>query len=259
MLTSEGSLALARAVSAGAKLVIRGAQLCNVNNAQVMATVEDVAKLTYAKLDGYAVQGALMTCTSHLPSAVDVTGEETGRYVSALDLEFTYMPNDAIEYNTVAVLADMYYSVNDFKFNTTYNAGAVVRYSLGNSTMYYQARHYISNTYLAPSNDLDNWNSVTVVSAPSPYVGDGYVMVTDTPVLLYVSRTVSPIHISSQMEIDYKVRIYIDNPVNTIIDKFVVFDTIGPEFSATAQIDLLAEFATSLRAIRDIASSALGV
>lgn len=258
MLTSEGSLALTRAVSTGAKLVIRCAQLCNVTDSTIMSTVTDVAGLTYNILSFYFIENAEMTCTSYLPSQVDVTGDETGKFISALDMEFTYMPNDSITYNTVAVLADMYYAVENFEFGHTYNVGTVVKYTTGNVTTYYQAKVDISNTYNDPTVDTEQWEKVNVVESDNRYLGSGYVTISEQPLLLYVSKTASDISIGSQMEIDYKVRIYIDHPVNTYIDKFVVFDTLGLQFNATAQLDLLAEFANNLQAIRYIASKAIG-
>ena len=104
MLTNEGNLALARAVATGAKLSNLRAVLCNVTSG--MDNVSQVAALTWDDIPSEA-KGDEMPCTSFLPSLYEKDGGETGKPVTALDIEFTYMPSEDVESKVIAVLADL--------------------------------------------------------------------------------------------------------------------------------------------------------
>lgn len=254
MPTNEGSLALARAVSTGAKLIIRGAALCNYTGSK-MGSVSAVSNLTWNDLSGYALSSTLMPCTSYLPSMVDYQGVETNKPIAALDLEFTYMPTEEVNYNVVAVLADMYYAIMPFKLGNDYSVGDVV-WVMDNSG---NSSHYkcISSVHerSAPSYDNDHWEEVTLVSTlEGKYAGLEYSSISSQPILLYVSKVSGTITIGSQMELDYKVRLYLEGVQNTSsIKDFVVFNTLGLEIFASTELNLLAQFAEQLKRVRDIA------
>lgn len=253
MPTNEGGLALARSVATGAKLVIRGAALCNVTTG--MGSVEEVANLTWSDISSTALEGIVVPCTSYLPSMYDSQGAETGSPVAALDLEFTYMPTDTTTYNVVAVLADMYYALMPFKIGNNYKVGDVVWFvdSTGNSS-HYRCIADIENSNI-PGYDTDHWETVTVVNTlEQRYGGLEYSTITSEPILLYVSKTIGSVTIGPEMEIDYKVRIYLDGVKNSAsVKDYIVFDTLGLEFNSTLQLDMLAQFATQLQRIRDVA------
>lgn len=254
MPTNEGSLALARSVATGSKLVIRGAALCNYTGAK-MDTVSKVASLTWSDISGSAIDGGIMPCTSYLPSMVDYMGVETNRSIAALDIEFTYMPSVEVSYNTIAVLADMYYPIGPFKLGSHYSVGTVVWYTDNSGAVSYYKCIQDNEGASIPANEPNNWESTTVVHTLDGTYGNlQYSSISTDPILLYVSKTSGVITISPQMEIDYKVRLYIEGVDKTSnIQDFVVFDTLGPEFMASAQLNLLAEFASQLRRVRDVA------
>lgn len=267
MPTNEGTLALARAISTGAKLVIRGARVCKTEGA--FGTVADVAGATWGTppegsdakdLSVYVVEGApLIQCTSYLPSVVDTQGLDNGRAIAALDIEFTWMPDGRYEYDTIAVLADLYYEFASFQKGANYNVGATVYVTFNdNSICYYRCKEAVVNSEL-PQNDSTHWEIVlpnadletSVTAAGEPI----YKTISARPVLLYVTITSNVIVVSPEMEIDYKVRVYLEGVDNTDrVKQIVLFDTLGPEFMASAQLDLLAQFATQLRYIRDVAN-----
>lgn len=253
MPTNEGSLALARAVATGAKLVIRGAALCNVSSG--MGSVSEVASLRWSDIKDSSLAGDILPCTSYLPSMVDYQGEETGKGIAALDLEFTYMPQEEVTYNVIAVLADMYYALIPFKIGDSYTIGDVVWYvdSTGNSS-YYKCIMDITESNI-PVSDPEHWEQVSVISELEPkYTGLRYATITQDPILLYVSKASGFITIGAQMEIDYKVRLYLEGVRNTSsIKDFIVFDTLGLEIFASTELNLLAMFAEQLKRVRDVA------
>lgn len=267
MPTNEGTLALARAVSTGAKLIIRGIRICMTEGA--FGSVTDVAGATWGippegstskDLSAYAVEDApLIRCTCYLPSLVQMDGSVDGAPLSALDIEFTWMPDGQYEYDTVAVLADLYYEFVSFQKGRSYNIGATVYVTFNdNSICYYRCKESVEDSDL-PQNDSIHWEIVlpneeleaSVTSAGEPI----YKSITNRHTLLYVTIASNSIVVSPEMEIDYKVRLYIDGVDNTErVKQIVLFDTLGPEFMGSAQLDLLATFATQLRYIRDVAN-----
>ena len=265
MPTTEGTLALARAVATGAKLAVKGAMLCLTED--TFGTVEDVAGATWDDISGMAQMEDVLPCTSYLPSIVDSDGTDTGTPIAALDLEFTYMPTGELTYDTVAVLADMYYGFAPWVKNSPYKVGDTVWYTQeGGTARYYRCKDPIVSSTEPPQNDPEHWESVTTEAQMDYDSSLKYMTIEgEGPVLLYVSKTSSPITVSDHIEIDYKVRLYLENPatVGYYYDdsgsgenyglKKVVFDTIGPEFMASAQLNLLANFAEALRHIRDVA------
>lgn len=262
--TNEGTLALARSVATGSKLAIRGAVLLKTDGA--LGSPSDVAVATWgSSSDGidlsdpaYVVEdGGPVKCTSYLPSMVDLTGEDTGSPVAALDLEFTWMPPGEVEYDTLAVLADIYYEFMPFMYGKNYTTGATVWYLLSNgSYVYYRCISPVDNSDY-PMNDSTHWMEVHPSGQAGFYPPNSnvqYMTIDDRPVVLYVSVLTSAVRVNEGLEIDYKVRLYLDGVADsTQVNKYVVFDTLGPEFMGSAQIALLANFAQQLRNIRDVA------
>lgn len=279
MPTNEGTLALARCVATGAKLAIRGAVPCNGAKALLDDDVYKVALATWGEsesgtgtidISDTAVEGYTDTgipCTSYLPVLVGENATDTTKPMAALDIEFTWMPssNDSgLTYDAIAVLADMYYEFSSFYMGRPYSVGDTV-WSMADSSVvsYYRCVKAIDSSTTFPANDCDgndrHWEDVTaLVSDPTDKIvtpkGVQYRAIGDRPVLLYVSIVSSPITVSSDIEIDYKVRLYLDNVTEQDIStRYIVFDTLGPEFMGSAQLDLLASFAQQLRYIRDVA------
>lgn len=269
MPTNEGSLALARSVATGNKLKIRGAVLCRTEN--LWATVAQVAATTWHTI-AVKVVSDIIPCTCYLPEMVDYQGDVDGPAVCALDMEFTYMPTKAMSYDTIAVLADMYYAFTPFLSGSSYSVGATVWCLVDSEYVFYRCITAIADTDVAPANDTEHWMAVHVedqlaYSDPSmggvPYVatsdsgipvGTKFYSLSTEPIVLYISKASSLISVSDHIEVDYKVRIYVDGVRDASSSKFpVVFDTLGPEFMGSAQLNLLAAFAQQLRMVRDVA------
>lgn len=267
MPTNEGTLALARAVSTGAKIVIKGARVCKTDGA--FGTVADVANATWGTLpegstaqdlSAYVLENVgMIPCTCFLPSIVDTEGLDRGNAIAALDIEFTWMPDGQYEYDTIAVLAEMYYEFASFQKGRNYNVGATVYVTFNdNSICYYRCIESVERSEL-PQNDSTHWEIVlpnselesSVTAAGEPI----YKSISDRLTLLYVTIASNAIVVSPEMEVDYKVRVYLEG-INTVekLKEIVLFDTLGPEFMASAELDLLAYFATQLRYIRDVAN-----
>ena len=113
-----------------------------------------------------------------------------------------------------------------------------------------------------PQNDTTHWESVTVYNQLDTSVYNGnlqYKTISDEPILLYVSKTAGVVNIGPEIEIDYKVRLYLEGVKNAAdVKEYVVFDTLGPEFMASTQMVLLAEFADAMKHIRDVAVERAG-
>lgn len=272
MPTNEGTLALARAVSTGAKIVIKGARVCKTDGA--LGTVADVANATwgtppegstaqdlsmYIATDSKGNLAPEIPCICFLPSIVDTEGLDRGNALAALDIEFTWMPDGDYTYDTIAVLAEMYYEFASFQKGRNYNVGATVYVTFNdNSICYYRCIESVERSEL-PQNDSTHWEIVlpnselesSVTAAGEPI----YKSISDRLTLLYVTIASNAIVVSPEMEIDYKVRVYLEG-INTVekLKEIVLFDTLGPEFMASAELDLLAYFATQLRYIRDVAN-----
>lgn len=261
MLTNEGSLALARAVATGAKLIIRGATLCNVSSG--MASVDEVAALKWSDISDSAIEGADLPCTSYLPCMYDSQGAETGKPIAALDIEFTFMPTGDVSYNVIAVLADLYYMFAPFAKKGDYKVGDTVWYLGNNDTYtYYRCIEAIDDADAFPPSDTTHWEQVTVYNQLDTSVYNGnlqYYTISEDPILLYVSKTAGVVNIGPEIEIDYKVRLYLEGVKNAAeVKEYVVFDTLGPEFMASTQMVLLAEFADAMKHIRDVAVQRAG-
>ena len=264
MLTNEGNLALARAVATGAKLSIRGAVLCKVTSG--LSTVAAVANLKWSDISSSAIAGAELPCTSYLPSLYEKDGGETGKPVTALDIEFTFMPTEEVKYNVIAVLADLYYMFAPFNLHSPYKVGDTVWY-LNNTGdySYYRCIDDISEANTMPQNDSTHWESVNVYSELDTQVNENlhYKTIDSEPILLYISKVAGEIQVGPEVEIDYKVRLYLEGVTNTADDEhyikeYIVFDTLGPEFMSSTQMNLLAYFAQAMQHIRDVAVERAG-
>lgn len=274
MPTNEGSVALARSVATGSKLRIRGAVLCRTGN--LWTDVGSVAATTWNTIASKVVSD-IIPCTCYLPEMVDYQGNVDGPAVCALEMEFTYMPLEAISYDTVAVLADMYYAFTPFLSGSSYSVGATVWCMVDSAYVFYRCITAIADTDVAPANDTEHWEEVHVedqlaYSDPSvggvPYVatsdsgipvGTKFYSLSTEPIVLYISKASNLISVSDHIEVDYKVRVYVDGVRDTSSSKFpIAFDTLGPEFMGSAQLNLLAAFAQQLRMVRDVAVTKAG-
>lgn len=254
MPTNEGNLAIARAVSSDIKLKIRNAVLLSGLPSGTGNTVSDIAGLTWSDVSSYAVEGGEMLATSYLPSLYSKEGEgDSSSPVTALDMEFTYIPTGETEYSAIAVLADMYYQFNAFVPGNDYKVGATVWYMFDNAVTYYKCIRDVSNS--TTPMDTTYWMSVSVGTPlyDAAETSSYWTISTDDPVLLYISKLAGAVTVTQGMEIDYKVRLYLDCGATEIKD-YVVFDTLGPEFMGSAQLDALAYYAQSLSAIRQVAA-----
>lgn len=258
--TTEGTLALARVISSGAKLVIDGAVVCRNNG--TITSASDAASATWGAtsggidFSGTVVAGATpFRCTSYLPTMVSY---ENGSPVAALDIEFTWMPQGNVTYDSIAVLAHVYYEFVPFHKGSDYMVGDTVWYMRNDGTYEYYRCHMAVQNSDYPMNDSTHWE-VVQPSEPSgniAYIGGSaqYKAIDDTPVLLYLSIASNEITVSPEMEVDYKVRLYLDGvDTSEKVKDHVIFDTLGPEFMGSAQLALLANFAQQLRNIRDVA------
>lgn len=253
ILTNEGVRALNHTITTAVKLKIEEAVL--VMYADTL-TPQTAAELTYPDLPDSTSK---MIPTSCLPCAVSQPSSEDPSVmedVSALDIEFTYLPNSSVTYNLIGVCARYYYEISGYD-TRTYRVGDVVSYGNG----YYKCKQEYTAVAgdPAPSSDTTHWSSVTVDTEslyPTNVPNKVYhALSSEPPILLYVSQLGNPVTLSKSLEVDYKLRLYLTNVATAEeMQERIYFDTLGPEFSASAQLNTLAAIADIVSRTREVVS-----
>lgn len=251
ILTNEGSRALNHSITSGVKLYVEDAVLVNFGTA---LTTETAVTLSYSDPPmGLEIPDSVnkMTPVSCLPVQVETEDEN----VSALDIEFLYLPKDIISYNTIVVRARYYYPISVLT-EKPYGVGHVVSY--GNN--YYKC--IAPCTYVAgpdtPDVDTTHWVQVQIDEDSSfpngDMVGDvRYKAISDEYIALYVSQMDNAVTLTDSLEIDYKLRLYLTNTDSaTMVKERIYFDTLGPEFTAGAELNVLETLAGAFRSVRDV-------
>lgn len=241
ILTNDGVRALSAAITSHIRLYVEDAVLVNTDT---IYGASSAAQLTYSDLPASTT---VMTTTSCLPSQVDLPGDSTTA-VSALDLEFSYLPQQSVSYNLIGVRARFYYEISEYAA-VHYSVGDVVSYNNG----YYKCKLAYTATMSgdAPSNDPTHWDSVTVDPDSKFPWGDTWKALSDSYILLYVSQLGNPVTLSASLEVDYKLRIYLTNVATAEqMQERIVFDTLGPEYMGAAQLQSLAAVASAFGNMR---------
>lgn len=241
ILTNDGVRALSAAITSHIRLYVEDAVLVNTDT---IYDASSAAQLTYSDLPASTM---VMTTTSCLPSQVDLPSDNTTA-VSALDLEFSYLPQQAVSYNLIGVRARFYYEISEY---------AAVHYSVGDVVSYNNSYYKCIEAYTAtmggaaPSNDPTHWASVTVDPDSRFPWGDTWKALSDSYILLYVSQLGNPVTLSASLEVDYKLRIYLTNVATAEqMQERIVFDTLGPEYMGAAQLQSLAAVASAFGNMR---------
>lgn len=242
ILTNEGVRALSHAMTSHVRLYIEDAVLVST---ETVYDAESAAQLTYSDLPA---SGMVMTTTSCLPSNVEVPGDSGTENVSALDLEFSYLPQQSVSYNLIGVRARFYYEISEFA-TTSYSVGQVVSYNNG----YYKCKQAYTAVAggPAPTDDAEHWESVTVDPDSDFPWGNDWKALYNSYILLYVSQLGNPVTLSASLEVDYKLRIYLTNVATAAeMQERIVFDTLGPEYMSSAQLASLAAVAEAFGEMR---------
>lgn len=244
ILTNEGSRALNHSITSGVKLYIEDAVLVSLNT---VLTSDTAVALTAADIPDSVNK---MTPVSCLPVQVTTDDED----VSALDIEFLYLPKSSISYNTIVVRARYYYPISTLT-EKPYGVGTVVYY--GNN--YYKC--IVPCTYVAgpntPDVDTTHWEQVQIDEDSrfpnGDMVGDiRYKAISDEYIALYVSQMDNAVVLTDSLEIDYKLRLFLTNTDSAdAVKERIYFDTLGPEFSAGEQLNVLEALANAFRSVRD--------
>lgn len=239
ILTNDGVRALSAAITSHIRLYVEDAVLVNTDT---IYDASSAAQLTYSDLPASTM---VMTTTSCLPSQVDLPGDNTTA-VSALDLEFSYLPQQSVSYNLIGVRARFYYEISEYAA-VHYSVGDVVSY---NNSYYKCIEAYTATMGSVPSND-PHWESVTVDPDSRFPWGDTWKALSDSYILLYVSQLGNPVTLSASLEVDYKLRIYLTNVATAEqMQERIVFDTLGPEYMGAAQLQSLAAVASAFGNMR---------
>lgn len=275
VLTDEGARALMDAAAAGCRLVVEFAAvgdkagITDAGGNVVPETVDAYAALTAGDLSSWAGDGTdKMPCVAMLPSAISM-GDGVTAPQDAIDCEFSWLPQQAVEFDAVAVFGRLYYGYAQYGVGTYvegflhYTEGAIVWYrGADNVTVYYKC---IADTdvdavaaALPPSSAY--WAEVQMTdlvigSEPPLRATSG----ADSLVLLHVSTTEQKVKVTQGLEFDYKLRLLLNGEGFTDVEHCPVYlESLVPAGEAATQLAFLSQFAQSMQTMRECIAQAYG-
>lgn len=273
VLTDEGVHALGVAASTGPRLVVEYAcvgkksDLHDGEGHQVPESAELYAKLTASDIASWA-SSERMPCVAMLPSTVVFDeSTEAGREAAqleprdAIDIEFSWLPVGDIEFDTVVVLARLYYGYTEY-LPGLYTRGRLVWYREGSTVKYYNciADVTVDSVVYGPASDTEHWEEVEltdrVIGSDPPLRA---VTGSRSLILLHISTTDQMIRVGQGLELDYKLRIFLNRASFDMSDKEtcpVYLESLVPAGNAALQLGFLKEMSQSMAAMRDIIAEA---
>lgn len=276
ILTNDGSLQIARALSGGELFLVYGAALLDgqplgTNPYDIAATSHEVTvdEGETTGIDGNSIV-RMIPCTGILP--VEVKEGDTSAW--AVDFDFnTQLPtpddgdssnsgsklSTAITYQTVCMLGRRYRQYKSAEWNKTYYYGDHVWYGTDRSTAYVcitdsDEGYVYTEGSLAPNEDGEHWAPVSmqdVLQHPgdkSYYSDPAY-----DSIVMHVTSYDEAMTMGNGIEWEYKVRVFLDNLVQNDISKIEKFAQ-GTEANGSLTLSFMAEIALNFRALRDMVS-----
>lgn len=246
------------ATASGPRLVIEGARV-GMKASLGTETIEHFATLTMDDLESAWGEGSIdMANVSCLPSRVTIAGDDAPLYPQdAIDIEFAWLPTEAREFDTIAVIARLYYGYSEYLAGS-YVPMDIVWYRQGNgSIVYYECTGAVTVTDADTANppDPNYWQQVTmtdrVIGSDPPLRA-----AENRAVLLYVCTTAQPIKVSDSLELSYKLRLYItnENYARSEASTYPIYlESLYPDSGAAAQLSFLAEMARTMQSMREVA------
>lgn len=259
IITNEGVRALNHTITSTVKLYIEDAMLSMYNGELTESQAADLTLDPDSENPQFPASNYLMVSTCCLPTLVSTPSDSdpnTTENVSALDLEFSYLPQASVSYNIIGVRARYYYEISQYDI-IHYDVGMVVSSNGG----YYQCIEAYTPTAESkpPISDPVHWASVSVDETSKFPGGNGqWKALSNSYILLYVSKLDNPVALSAALEVSYKLRLFLTN-VSTAaeLQERVFFDTLGPEFSASAQLVTLKTIAEAFQQMRIAVSTVM--
>lgn len=259
ILTNDGSLQIARALSGGELFLVYGAALL----AEPITGVYTAASETTAEWsDGNLSIGGhqivrTMPCTGMLP--VQVSEGETAAF--AVDFDFnTQLPgtvdglHTAITYQTVCMLGRRYRQYRSAEWGATYKYGDHVWYGPDRTTSYMCIADSYTYTEGSPNpmEDTEHWAAAPTARllqhpGDTSYYSDPEY---DT-IVMHVTSYDEPMTMGNGLEWEYKVRVFLDNLVQNDISKIEKFAQ-GVEANGSLMLSFMAEISENFRALRDM-------
>ena len=267
VLTDEGVHALNVAASSGPRLVVEYACV-GMKSSLGVESPEHYAELTASDIPAWT-HGDHMPCVAMLPSTVTFdedteAGAEAAQLEprNAIDIEFSWLPSGVVEFDTIAVMARLYYGYTEY-LPGHYTEGQVVWYRLGNGgTKYYRCITDVDVTDVTygPASDTVHWEEIQMTnrvigSNPPLRAPDG----DDSLILLHISTAEQPIKVGQGLEFNYKLRIFLNSTSFDMSDKEtcpVYLESLVPAGDAALQLGFLSEMAQAMAAMRDIIAKA---
>lgn len=280
VLTDEGVKALASAAASGCRLVVEFAAVGNKSGISAPETVESYAALTAQEFSGWTGDGTgtdanQMPCVAMLPSAVSM-GDSTTAPQNAIDCEFSWLPTQVTEFDTVAVFGRLYYGYAEYGVGTYvegelhYVEGTVVWYRESSGTVqYYRCIADVDVTpetaAQSPSLDTAHWQAVSMTDVViTDVVADGEPPLRATSgaeslVLLHISTTDQKIKVAQGLEFNYKLRLLLNGTGFEDPQHCPVYlESLVPAGDAALQLGFLSQFAQSMRTMRECIAQAYG-
>lgn len=271
VLTNQGSLAMNIATASGPRLVIEGARVGLKSSFKVEdpehpgqtvtrpETVDSYATLTMDDLDAAWGSGSAdLVNVSCMPSRVTTVGDDAPLYPQdAVDIELDWLPTGAKEFDTIAVIARLYYGYAEYLAGS-YVPMDIVWFRQGNGTIvYYECTDAVdvTNADTASPPDSGHWQQVTmtdrVIGSDPPLRA-----AENRAVLLYVCTTAQPIKVTDSIELSYKLRLFITNSgyARSEASTYPIYlESLYPNSGAADQLNFLAEMAQTMQSMREVA------
>lgn len=280
VMTNEGALEFGRSLSGGSRFLAWEAALVNGAFANVQDAVElssaDV-NLSTKRISGMDIVRTF-ECTGSLP--VKVSSEEGGTVTKAMAVDFDFNGQAPIEagessiaYSTVVALGRRFREYPQASMGSIYHIGDHV-WAYGDPERKYAYVCVDDNggagfeyEGVPVNQDSAHWMAVETAnlvrhpidpdyfSDPFTYEKDGTVIPSDT-IPFFVTSYDNEVVMANGMEWEYKVRVFLDNVVNSELAKLNYFSRGGLEANGSLMLTFLASISEQFRAIRDTVSTA---
>lgn len=267
ILTNDGSMQIARALSGGELFLVYGAAMINgqIDDRYKAATFpftigrDASGKEISVTFDNqiYPIE-TIAPCTGILP--VKVAEDETSAV--AVDFDFNTQLIDDIgnslnlEYQTVLMLGRRYRKYSYVEYGTTYHYGDHVW--LGNNVNLDTAYVCVADSYTyavgaqPPNVDTAHWMAVPVDNLlrhpadPEYYSDPEY-----DSLVMHVTSYDDTMVMGNGIEWEYKVRVFLDNLTQDRLDTIAKFAQ-GTEANGSLILSFMAEISENFRALRDM-------
>lgn len=269
VLTNEGVSTLALAAASGPRLVVEFAYAGSKADLEAAGFTESLESYATVKASDVAAWAAkegdkscTLPCVALLPSTVTMEDDAATQLEprAAIDCEFSWLPNSERSFDTIAVFGRLYYGYSEY-LPGTYVVGNVVWHK-DDTAKYYRCIADVEVTQAGdPADDAEHWQEVTMSPLAIGTEPLRAVAGADTLCLLHLSTTDAPITVTPGVELNYKLRLFLNNAGFDMSDKErcpIYLESVVPAGDAALQLGFLKEMSESMATMRQCIANAYG-